>query len=546
MEQDQRLALPVLQKSPNSGHHRTPSFVEATTDDGNDSYSSRRRRRSEPSLLWCKQVAVAIVVVTCLAAAIAIAGIIIAPHASFSSSFLDLESPNNDQHSSWATTTNNNNHNNHKATNTAGSLLRISGHHDLEQEEEEQHPDQQQQQHPLPPQPGRVLTTNLVVGTTTGGLVHTVAANAGGPDVNISGVVWRGDMQNGLYQDPLGRVVDNSPNCTNLVLPSTMLPTHRPLFCHLRDSPVRYVFLGLAATNTYSIDLYFYADTMPRRFDVSVQGTVRASDWTLFRQPHSAYLLSIRDVVVQFLGIIDIGFKPIGVSGPLLAGFRIYPQQAVPPVVPTAPPPPPVPPPVPAPVPPPPPPTPPTAVTYRPGSLYLHAATSLYLSTGLSVKVIAQSGQYVRYHNGTVSTLPFHAMPDGAATYPIANTGGWIYVSNSEVPPRNGTGGVGAITFDRLGNVVDYKMLLNNTKMNCGGGKTSWGAWISGEEHPHTGRIWQVDPFGKRPAVAITMGDTNKGLFESFAYDDRNIQQPRFFATKDHLNGALRRLYVLT
>jgi hypothetical protein len=539
MEQDQRLALPVLQKSPNSGHHRTPSFVEATTDDGNDSYSSRRRRRSEPSLLWCKQVAVAIVVVTCLAAVIAIAGIIIAPHASFSSSFLDLESPNNDQHSSWATTNNNNHNNNHTATNIAGSLLRSSGHHDLEQGEKDLHPDQQQQ-HPLPQQPGRVLTTNLVVGTTTGGFVHTVAVNAGGPDVNISGVVWRGDMQNGLYQDPLGRVVDNSPNCTNLVLPSTILPTHRPLYCHLRDSPVRYVFLGLAATNTYSIDLYFYADTMPRRFDVSVQGTVRASDWTLFRQPHSAYLLSIRDVVVQFLGIIDIGFKPIGVSGPLLAGFRIYPQQAVPPVVPTAAPPPP-PAPIPAPVPPP-----PTAVTYRPGSLYLHAATSLYLSTGLSVKVIAQSGQYVRYHNGTVSTLTFHAMPDGAATYPIANTGGWVYVSNSEVPPRNGTGGVGAITFDRLGNVVDYKMLLNNTKMNCGGGKTSWGAWISGEEHPHTGRIWQVDPFGKRPAVAITMGDTNKGLFESFAYDDRNIQQPRFFATKDHLNGALRRLYVLT
>jgi hypothetical protein len=518
MEQDQRLVvLPVLQKSPNSGHHRAIPFVEATDDDGDGSYSSRRRR-SEPS--WCKQFAVAFVVVTCLSVAvIAIAGII-APHSSFSTS-LDFESPNNYQHSSWATT-------------TVGSLLR-SRHHDLEQQPEKERPPDQPKQQQLPQQPGRALTTNLV---RTTGVVYAV--NAGGPDVNISGVVWRGDVQNGLYQDPLGRIVNNSPNCTNLVLPSTILPTHRPLYCHLRDSPVRYVFLGLPATSNYSIDLYFYADTMPRKFDVLVQGTVRVSDWTLFRMPHSAYMLSVRDVMVRFLGIIDIGFKPIGVSGPLLAGFRIYPQ-AVPPVVPTAPPVPP--PPVPAPVPPPP--TAPTAVTYRPGSLYFHTATSLYLSTGLSVKLIAQSGQSVRYHNGTLSTFPFHAMPDGAATYPMADTGGWIYVSNSEVPPRNGTGGVGAITFDRYGNVIDYKMLLNNTKMNCGGGKTSWGAWISGEEHPHTGRIWQVDPFGKRPAVAITMGDTNKGLFESFAYDDRNTQQPRFFVTKDHLAGALRRLYVL-
>jgi hypothetical protein len=183
--------------------------------------------------------------------------------------------------------------------------------------------------------------------------------------------------------------------------------------------------------------------------------------------------------------------------------------------------------------------------TYRPGNLSVRQH-GLRLSAGLSATVVARSGQRIRYDNGELSNDRFHDQPDGAATYADTrsyNRGGWVYVSNSEVRDGGG-GGVGAITFNRHGQPIHYQMLLKNTRSNCGGGKTSWGAWISGEEFPNTGRIWQVDPFNEHDPVPITMGNVHKGLFESFAYDDRNKSTPRFFMTKDDEDGALRRLYV--
>jgi hypothetical protein len=184
--------------------------------------------------------------------------------------------------------------------------------------------------------------------------------------------------------------------------------------------------------------------------------------------------------------------------------------------------------------------------TYRPGNLSVRQH-GLRLSEGLSATIVARSGQPIRYVNGNWSNDLFHDQPDGAATYADSrethNPGGWVYVSNSEVRDIGG-GGVGAITLDQHGQAIHYQMLLQHTRSNCGGGKTSWGAWISGEEYPTTGRIWQVDPFNEHDPVPITMGDVNSGLFESFAYDDRNMSSPHFFMTKDDVDGALRRLYV--
>lgn len=189
-------------------------------------------------------------------------------------------------------------------------------------------------------------------------------------------------------------------------------------------------------------------------------------------------------------------------------------------------------------------------VTYSPGDLVVRHK-GLVLSRGLTARAIATSGHRVLYRNGTSSRDRFHRLPDAGATYPDPRTDmndrGWIYVSNSEVKPTSEDpfpGGVGAITFDRDGLMIDYRMVLTNSRMNCGGGRTPWGAWISGEEHAKTGKIWQVDPTGERKAERITMGETHPGLFESFAYDARNRQQPWFFMTQDHKSGALRRLYV--
>ena len=112
-------------------------------------------------------------------------------------------------------------------------------------------------------------------------------------------------------------------------------------------------------------------------------------------------------------------------------------------------------------------------------------------------------------------------------------------MSNSEVKdfdefPQKG--GVGAFTFDVDGNIVDYRMILEGTKANCGGGRTPWGAWISCEEHD-SGVIWQVDPTGEREAQIITLGSSDGGgAFESFASHGSH-----YFVTEDAEAGPLRR-----
>jgi len=174
---------------------------------------------------------------------------------------------------------------------------------------------------------------------------------------------------------------------------------------------------------------------------------------------------------------------------------------------------------------------------YVPGNL-IKNENGLLLSEGLSSRLLAVSGQQVRYRNKKSNDV-FHSLPDMGATFVDSrdwNLGGWIYVSNAEVKKPRGYGGVGALTFDSEGFVVDYRMVLRNTTQNCSGGKTPWGSWISCEEF-RDGRIWQVDPMGQRPSKPITLG-SDRGLFESFAVD---VRYPHYFVTEDHLFGPLRR-----
>ena len=116
-----------------------------------------------------------------------------------------------------------------------------------------------------------------------------------------------------------------------------------------------------------------------------------------------------------------------------------------------------------------------TGVTYVPGDLSL-SEVGLDLSRGLRARIIATTGQRVTYHDGTKSARSFHGNPDFGATFLDTrgnNEGGWVYVSNSEMN-TTGAGGVGAITFDKDGNIIDYRMVLENTTMNCAGGRTPW------------------------------------------------------------------------
>jgi len=166
---------------------------------------------------------------------------------------------------------------------------------------------------------------------------------------------------------------------------------------------------------------------------------------------------------------------------------------------------------------------------------------NLLLSQGLSSKIIATSNEQVLYNDGELSDIPFHTVPSGAETFPDTrgnNTGGWIYVSGKD----SAEGGVGAITFNADGEVLNYEMIYEGTKAIGNGGKTPWDSYVTGERPTNVfdGKALQIDPFGQRNASKINMTQSG-GAYLGFAYDNRNTSKPYFFLTEDYNFGCVRR-----
>lgn len=163
---------------------------------------------------------------------------------------------------------------------------------------------------------------------------------------------------------------------------------------------------------------------------------------------------------------------------------------------------------------------------------------------GLIGPLLPADGNGIRLPQGftsrviAVSLLPvagytWHEFPDGGATFAQPD-GGWIYVSNSESAAAL-SGGASAIRFSSDGQITSAYRILGGTRLNCAGGPTPWGAWLSCEEIAF-GFVHECDPTGATPARKLRA----LGAFKHEAAAVDPIYR-HVYLTEDESDGCLYR-----
>jgi len=153
----------------------------------------------------------------------------------------------------------------------------------------------------------------------------------------------------------------------------------------------------------------------------------------------------------------------------------------------------------------------------------------VWVLPGFSSRVIARGGEKVP---GT--GFDYRVFPDGSATFvDPAVPGGWFLTVNHEVPA--GAGGVSSIRFAPDGTVVDARSICASTSINCAGGATPWGTWLTCEEWDG-GYVWECDP------TQANSGEVRSGMGR-FSHEAAGVDPAtkHVYLTEDQPDGRFYR-----
>lgn len=151
----------------------------------------------------------------------------------------------------------------------------------------------------------------------------------------------------------------------------------------------------------------------------------------------------------------------------------------------------------------------------------------LVVLPGFTSRIIARATEPVG-----ATGFTFRNFPDGAATFVDRKVpGGWYLAVNHEI---TGSGGVSSIRFAPDGTITDAFSICKDTTMNCAGGATPWGTWLTCEEFD-LGMVHECDPTGARPSV-------KRPAMGAFAHEAAAVAPDgRVYLTEDRPDGGFYR-----